>query len=343
MQLVNPAMVSLSPSLIILHNGKNQEKKGLTISTKFNQPVSESILLKADYQGREQTIFEGPIQLGKGDNKKEVMQLSGDSFPDNSTTYIGGVVEAGSFYKPQTSFLSKTSYDHIPDIYYNYQQRIRVVKMDLNISGSRVGYIAGAGDKVPESLEQMGYEVVQLNEQDITPQNLRSLDAIVTGVRAYNTNQWLSNSYDVLMQYVQDGGVLLVQYNTNNSIGPVKAKISPYPFTISRNRITDEKAAVNFLLPNHQVLQYPNKITTQDFDGWVQERSIYHAENIDPAYEKILSMKDPGEAAQSGSLIVAKYGKGQFVYTGLVFFRQLPAGIPGAFRLLANLLAKPAN
>jgi hypothetical protein len=271
------------------------------------------------------------------------MQLSGDSFPDNSTTYIGGILETRSFYEPQTSFLSKTNYDHIPDIYYNYQQRSRVVKMDLNISGSRVGYIAGAGDKVPEALEQMGYEVVQLSEQDITPQNLRSLDAIVTGVRAYNTNQWLSNSYDVLMQYVQDGGVLLVQYNTNNSIGPVKAKISPYPFTISRNRITDEKAAVNFLLPNHQVLQYPNKITTQDFDGWVQERSIYHAENIDPAYEKILSMKDPGEAAQSGSLIVAKYGKGQFVYTGLVFFRQLPAGIPGAFRLLANLLAKPAN
>jgi hypothetical protein len=256
---------------------------------------------------------------------------------------MGGVLKASSFFEPQMITLSKTSYDHIPDIYYNYYDRTRVVKMDLNISGSRVGYIVGAGDKVPEALTQMGYEVVMLTEKDITTKNLQSLDAVVTGVRAYNTNAWLSNAYIVLMEYVKNGGVLLVQYNTNNSIGPVKASISPYPFTITRNRITDEKADVDFLIPNHPVLNYPNKITAKDFEGWIQERSIYHAENIDPAYEKILSMKDPGEGEQSGSLIVAKYGKGRFVYTGLVFFRQLPAGVPGAYRLLANLIAKPGQ
>ena len=142
------------------------------------------------------------------------------------------------------------------------------------------------------------------------------------------------------MQYVKDGGVLLTQYNTNNSIGLVKASISPYPFTISRNRITDETATVNFLLPNHSALNYPNKITQKDFEGWIQERSIYNAEKTDTAFKKILSMKDPGENEQDGSLIIADYGKGKYVYTGLVFFRELPAGVPGAYRLFANLIAR---
>lgn len=343
MQLVNPAFVNVSPSLIIVANGKSKQKKLLNISTQFNQTLKEPIQLQTQYNGRFQTVYAGNAEFLKGTLRNDVVELSSDSFPNNSTTFMGGVLKASSFYEPQMISLSKTSYDHIPDIYYNYYDRTRVVKMDLNISGSRVGYIVGAGDKVPEALTQMGYEVVMLTEKDITAKNLQSLDAVVAGVRAYNTNVWLSNAYNVMMEYVKNGGVLLVQYNTNNSIGPVKASISPYPFTITRNRITDEKAEVDFLIPNHPVLNYPNKITAKDFEGWIQERSIYHAENADPAYEKILSMKDPGEGEQSGSLIVAKYGKGRFVYTGLVFFRQLPAGVPGSYRLLANLIAKPGQ
>ena len=142
------------------------------------------------------------------------------------------------------------------------------------------------------------------------------------------------------MQYVKDGGVLLTQYNTSSQLGPVKAKIAPYPFTISRNRITDEEAEIKFLLPDHPALNYPNKITQKDFEGWVQERSIYNAESIDNNYQRIFSMKDPNENEQDGSLIIANYGKGRFVYTGLVFFRELPAGVPGAFRLFANLIAR---
>ena len=234
-------------------------------------------------------------------------------------------------------------YDHIPAIGYSRKAEIKILKTDIKIAGNRVGYIAGAGDKVPQALEQMGYEVVMLEEKDITIPGLKHLDAIVTGVRAHNTNAWLSNAYEVLMQYVKEGGVLLVQYNTNNSIGPVKAKISPYPFTISRNRVTDENAVVNFLVPDHLVLNYPNKITAKDFDGWIQERSIYNAEAIDSNYQRILSMKDPGEKEQEGSLIVSNFGKGRFVYTGLVFFRELPAGVPGAYRLFANLIAAPKS
>jgi hypothetical protein len=189
----------------------------------------------------------------------------------------------------------------------------------------------------------MGYKVITLKEADITASNLKQFDAIVTGVRAYNTNEWMNNVYDKLMQYVKEGGVLLVQYNTSNRIGPVIAKIAPYPFNISRNRVTDEEATVNFLIPGHPALNYPNKITAKDFDGWIQERSIYHAEKTDPAYKHILSMKDPGEKEHDGSLIVADYGKGRFVYTGLVFFRELPAGVPGAYRLFANLIANNRN
>jgi hypothetical protein len=141
------------------------------------------------------------------------------------------------------------------------------------------------------------------------------------------------------MDYIKEGGNLIVQYNTSNQVGGVRARISPYPFTISRTRVTDENARVNFLRPEHPVLNYPNKITEKDFEGWIQERGIYFAEQADPAYESILSMNDPGETDQKGSLVVADYGKGKFVYTGLVFFRELPAGVPGAYRLLANIIA----
>ena len=141
------------------------------------------------------------------------------------------------------------------------------------------------------------------------------------------------------MQYVAGGGNLIVQYNTSSNIGPVRAKMGPYNFNINRNRITDENAAVSFLKPGHEVLNYPNKITQNDFKGWVQERSIYHATPMDKNFETILAMNDPGEQPDNGSLIIAKYGKGYFTYTGLVFFRELPAGVPGAYRLMANLIA----
>ncbi len=237
--------------------------------------------------------------------------------------------------------LHTIQYDHIPTINYFSKPIINIVDFSdgLKTAGHLVGYIPGAGDKIPEALEHMGYKVILLKESDITASNLIQFDAVITGIRAYNTNEWMNNVYDELMQYVKDGGVLLVQYNTSNQIGPVKAKIAPYPFNISRNRVTDEGAKVNFLIPDHPALNFPNKITETDFEGWIQERSIYHADKLDANYKAIISMKDPGEKEQDGSLIIANYGKGRFVYTGLVFFRELPAGITGAYRLFANLIA----
>jgi len=235
--------------------------------------------------------------------------------------------------------LTTIQYDHIPVTRYFKEAKITFRNFDLNTVGKRIGYITGAGDKVPEALEQMGYEVTILTDKELSRNHLQQFDAIITGVRAYNTDEWLNNHYEKLMKYVELGGNVIVQYNTSTNIGPVKAKIGPFSFDISRNRITDENAAVSFLQPGHAVLNFPNKINDNDFKGWVQERSIYHAAKLDSNFQTILRMNDPGEAPDDGSLVIAKYGKGFFTYTGLVFFRELPAGVPGAYRLLANLIA----
>lgn len=230
------------------------------------------------------------------------------------------------------------AYDHIPRIDYFSPATEKFVLTDLKTAGHRIGYIEGAGDKVPAALEQMGYEVVMLREKDIVGSNLGQFDAIIAGVRAYDVHPWLVARHDVLMQYVKEGGNLVVQYN-RDALGQVKSTIGPYPFAVANLRVTDETAKVDFLLPGHKVLNEPNKITDKDFDGWIQERGIYFAGQTDTAYHAVLSMKDPGESEQKGSLVIANYGKGVFVYTGLVFFRELPAGVPGAYRLMANIIA----
>ncbi len=235
--------------------------------------------------------------------------------------------------------MKEVKYDHIPYINYFTIATVNNKKLDLKTYNKKIGYIVGAGDKVPESLEQMGFEVTLLSNKELSRNNLNQFDAIITGVRAYNTHSWMNNHYDKLMKYVHEGGNLIVQYNTSNQIGPVKAKIGPYNFNISRTRVTDENAAVTLLKPAHPVFNFPNKITDDDFKGWIQERSIYHASDTTGKFEKLIGMADPGEKSDDGSLIVAKYGKGWFTYTGIVFFRELPAGVPGAYRLLANILA----
>ena len=259
------------------------------------------------------------------------------SVNNDSSDYREVIKAVASDGKNSWSSYRKTiQYDHIPTIVYFPPAESQLVALDLKTSGNNIGYIAGAGDKVPDALELMGYTVITLSQKDITTAGLHKFDAIITGVRAYNVHDWLSNDHEILMNYVKEGGVLLVQYNVNG----LTAKIGPYPFTISGHRITDEEAKVTFLAPDHPVMNFPNKIIQKDFDGWIQERSTYNAENPDPKYQAIFSMNDPGEAEQKGSLIVADYGKGRFIYSGLVFFRELPAGIPGAYRLFANLLAK---
>ncbi|WP_301921817.1 PIG-L family deacetylase [Ferruginibacter sp.] len=338
-QLIYPVNINSAPSMLIFKNDDVNVERNIHFTLQANMPVNGQVQFKYNNNSKSVTVFDSVLHMNRGERKFVDVAINSDAIAKNSKDFYGGKLSSRIFHQDQFYSLHKINYDHIPEINYNYYDQVPVLKIDLKIAGSLVGYIAGAGDKVPQALEQMGYKVVMLKPADCTVANLKQFDAVVTGVRAYNINEWLSNSYDALMQYVKDGGVLLTQYNTSNTIGPVKAKMSPYPFNISRSRVTNEDATVNFLLPGHPALNYPNKITQKDFEGWVQERSIYNAENIDGNFQRILSMKDPNENEQDGSLIIANYGKGRFVYTGLVFFRELPAAVPGAYRLFANLIA----
>jgi len=197
---------------------------------------------------------------------------------------------------------------------------------------------------VPEALLQLGFDVHYINEQDINSAYLKQFDAIIVGIRAYNIYEWLTDKNDVLSEYIQNGGNLIVQYIKSNQVGLKRIKIGPYPFTINTgSRVTEEDAKVNFLLPEHTVLNYPNKITDKDFEGWVQERSTYQADQIDTHFQMPIGMHDTGEKESNGSLLIAPYGKGNIAYVSLVLFRQLPAGVPGSYRLLANLIALPKH
>lgn len=239
--------------------------------------------------------------------------------------------------------IKRIEYEHIPYQFILSNPEANLVVIDLKKAGNNIGYIPGAGDDVAVCLKQIGYNVTILSDELLTNEDLSKYNAIITGVRAYNTTERLQYHHNKLMSYVNNGGNLIVQYNTNNRIGPVMAKMGPYPFTISRDRVTDEKAEVKILKPEHPAFNFPNKISVVDFEGWIQERGIYFAGEKDKSYETLISMSDTNEKASEGSLIVTKYGKGNFVYTGLVFFRELPAGVPGAYRLLVNLLSLPQN
>lgn len=282
----------------------------------------------------------GKFEFVKGNDYHLNIKVRPEKFSNGLSGFVQPNYSSGvSFINKQR--VRKIQYDHIPVITYFPDAVTKVVTADVKIVGKKIGYINGAGDFLPYSLQQLGYTVEILTEDKVTYANLKQYDAVVTGIRAYNIHEWLSNAYDELMQYVKEGGVLLVQYNTSNQLGQLRSKISPYPFVISRNRVTEENAKVNFLAPNHVVMNYPNKITEKDFDGWMQERSVYEADNIDAKFTSLFGMNDAGEPQRNGSLIVADYGKGRFVYSALAFFRQLPAGVPGSYRLIANLLAKP--
>ena len=233
--------------------------------------------------------------------------------------------------------LVRIVYDHIPAQIHFPAAEARVVRLDLRRRGQTVGYLQGAGDQIPAGLRQIGYTVIDLTQDDLTPERLQRFDTVILGVRVYNTLERMRLLQPALHDYVQAGGTLIVQYNTGHDLH-VEA-VAPYPLKIGRDRVTEEDAAVRFLLPDHPALNVPNRITAADFEGWVQERGLYFAGEWDPRFEAVLSSNDQGEPPRDGGLLIARHGKGFFVYTGYSWFRQIPAGVPGAYRLLANLIA----
>lgn len=256
----------------------------------------------------------------------------------NATITPQAVIQWNNEKLSYSESVSQIQYGHIPEISYLKKEEINFITEEIKITDRNIGYIQGAGDRVGEALSAMGFSVTYLSEADINLPALQKFDAIVTGIRAYNTASWLLNYYSVLMQYVQEGGNLIMQYNTSLPASQIASAISPHPFVIGRNRVTEESSPVKLLLPNHQVLNYPNKISENDFKGWVQERGLYFAQNFGSEFSTPLGMADKEEDILNGSLIIADYGKGKFVYTGIAFFRQTPAAVPGAYKLLANIV-----
>ena len=245
---------------------------------------------------------------------------------------------------PHSVFTKSIAYDHIPTLTYFPTSTIKIIEANVKTKGKNVGYIDGAGDKIPEALAELGYAVSHLSEADLTLEKLKTFDAIVVGIRAYNMYAYLSEKNEVLNEYIKGGGNLIVQYLKSNQVGIKPVKVGPYSFSVNASkRVTQENVPVSFTLPTHAVLNTPNKITSSDFEHWVQERSTYQSEQFDAHFEAPLTMNDKGEPPSNGSLLIAPYGKGNMVYLSLVLFRQLPAGNIGAYKLLANLIALPKH
>jgi len=241
-------------------------------------------------------------------------------------------------------YTKSIAYDHIPTITYFPTATTKMVPITVKNTAKHIGYIDGAGDKIPEALVELGASVSHLSESDITEENLKQFDAIVVGIRAYNMYSFLTEKNDILNGFIAQGGNLVVQYLKSNQVGIKPVKVGPYKFSVNAGkRVTQEDVPVIFSLPNHTVLNAPNKITTSDFENWVQERSTYQSDNFDGHFEAPFTMNDKGEAPSNGSLLIAPFGKGNMVYVSLVLFRQLPAGNPGAYKLLANIISLPRH
>lgn len=256
--------------------------------------------------------------------------------PTNSTTakILAAVEIDGKAYHSRRV---EIHHDHIPPLLLQPPAQFKALSIDLAIRGRQVGYLPGAGDSVGECLQRMGYAVTFLTGADLTVDRLRGFDAVVIGIRAFNTRTDLAQNLAALLAYVEDGGNVIVQYNTTD--GLQNKRLAPYDLKISRDRVTDENAPVTLLVPDHPAFTTPNRIVPSDFDGWIQERGLYFASEWDPHFTPLLACNDPGEPPKTGSLLVAHYGRGYFVYTGLAWFRQLPEGVPGAYRLFANLIS----
>jgi LmbE family N-acetylglucosaminyl deacetylase len=274
-----------------------------------------------------------PFELAKkGSETIVTFEVTPPDSPSEATARSIATIDGEDFDREQIII----NYPHISIQQVLMPSTAKFTKADLKIEGHNVAYVMGAGDTVPESLKQMGYNVTLLTPEAISAEALSSYDAVVVGIRAYNVLDALVFKQQQLFDYVANGGTMVVQYNTTGDL--VTRDIAPYSLRISRDRVTEEDAAVTFLDPKHPVLNYPNKITVKDFTGWVQEQGLYYPDEWAKEFTPIFTSNDKGEEAKKGGLLIAKYGKGYYIYTGLSFFRELPEGVSGAYRLMANLI-----
>ena len=342
-------MVSVRPSTAVLMFPRG-EARTLSVRLAAGAPAVSGTLRVEIPTGWSATPASVPFALPDKGGEAEIAfriqapPLGGSQTPATGTLRV--VADVGILHFSQ--WVGRIEHAHIPIQTVLGRSDVRLVSFAIDRQGTKIGYVPGPGDEVPTALRQVGYDVTPIGDEmlaNLIPGSsaLARFDAIVIGVRAFNTNEKLRKAQPALLAYVQSGGTLVAQYNTNSRLAPLTTPIGPFPFEIGRERVTDENAAVAFLAPDHRILNAPNRITERDFDGWIQERGLYFASTWDPRYQAVLGMSDPGEPSQTGGLLWARHGKGIFIYTALAFFRQLPAGVPGAYRLFANLLAAGPN
>ncbi len=299
--------------------GKDAVKGDLQLELPSNWIVfPKSIPFNLDKKGMEQTVY---------------FEVAPPKSIDEAVAKSIAIIDNKRFDKEQIII----DFSHITKQQVLKPSEAKFIRMDLKTKEEKIAYIMGAGDDVPSSLSQMGYKVSLLNPAEISPEKLANFDVVMTGIRAYNTLQTLVNKQNILFDFVKGGKTMLVQYNTANDL--VTDNIAPFPIKLSRDRVTEENAEIRFLVPNHPVLNTPNKITAKDFAGWKQEQGLYYPNEYNKAFTSILSSNDKGESPKNGALLIAPYGKGHYIYTGLSFFRELPEGVLGAYRLLANMIS----
>ncbi|MBO6879690.1 PIG-L family deacetylase [Winogradskyella sp.] len=330
-EIVPPVSASIADKVFIF---ENDQQKDIEVTVKASRDAVEGYVQMAYPNDWSVYPQKQKIEIA---NKGDVQKLMFTVIPpkNQSEGLITPMLNFnGEFY---TDELVEIDYAHIPYQTVLMPSVSKVVRLDIEKRGNNIGYIEGAGDVVPESLRQIGYNVTIIKPEQISADNLVNFDAIVVGIRAYNILDEMKFKQKFLLDYVKEGGNMIVQYNTSRGIKT--DNIAPYELQLSRDRVTDENAEVRILDPNHPILNFPNKITTQDFEGWVQERGLYFPGEWSEEFTPLLAMNDKGESSKEGSLLVAKYGKGNYIYTGLSFFREFPAGVSGAYRLFANLLS----
>jgi LmbE family N-acetylglucosaminyl deacetylase len=277
---------------------------------------------------------ETPFSLSKIGEEKIVSFTVTPSKEASETTLKSVITIDGATYQNDKIDIN---YPHISKQMVLKPAVAKAIKLDIKTEDKKIAYIMGAGDEVPNSLKQMGYEVTILNSQEISNEKLSNFDVVITGIRAYNVINDLDSKQSILLDFVKNGKTMIVQYNTTDDL--VTKEIAPYSLKISRDRVTEENAEVRFLDAKHSILNYPNKITSNDFKGWKQEQGLYYPNEWDNHFTPIISSNDKGEKEKNGAILVAKYGKGTYIYTGLSFFRELPEGVSGAYRLLANMIS----
>lgn len=347
-ELVNPLIVTprftgqLSAGLSVFPS-VGERKFKLKLTHHGNTPESIRLRIKEMPDSSWSVSFRDTvIQFTERGEEKEMLFSTGPHRLGDHSFDIGFNYSLTADPTAAYELLSirELTYDHIPKITTFPKTELQCRSVRIAGTGSkRILFIKGAGDGIPPILRQLGWSVTEVSSNELDTLNLNTYDAVLTGIRAFNTDKGLASMHKKLMTYVQNGGHMVVQYNTNSNLHPGKI-MAPFPFTITRNRTTEEDAEIKFTDPEHPIFNKPNRITKDDFRNWVQERGLYYAGSLDSAYTDLLLMNDKGEDPIGGSLIQCEYGKGRFIYTGLAFFRQLPAGNPGALRLFVNLLSE---